>query len=237
MEESIYPKIAGLGLKEFCFISEPKALALSNESDLWTSKYNIWENMGYDWKLYQNDVELLRPVWIQCARNGFGSCGGDSDVEDGSRYFYLARRNDNVENLNDCNMEEANVIFSGNRSTMNLEDDAPDRMQAGKFSIITCKRFCKPDPQAVPWSAEISEVTIIGTKEDWRVRPISLIGSLYKIMQKFWPNRLVGCFGDIVNERFAIAFIADRVRFMMALFILNEVLGGGQGERTVFNFK
>ncbi|GKB07009.1 nucleotide-binding alpha-beta plait domain-containing protein [Tanacetum coccineum] len=185
----------------------------------------------------KNDVELLRPVWIQCARNGFGSCGGDSDVEDGSRYFYLARRNDNVENLNDCNMEEANVIFSGNRSTMNLEDDAPDRMQAGKFSIITCKRFCKPDPQAVPWSAEISEVTIIGTKEDWRVRPISLIGSLYKIMQKFWPNRLVGCFGDIVNERFAIAFIADRVRFMMALFILNEVLGGGQGERTVFNFK
>ncbi|GJW20087.1 RNA-directed DNA polymerase, eukaryota [Tanacetum coccineum] len=32
-------------------------------------------------------------------------------------------RNDNVENLNDCNKEEANVIFSGNRSTMNSKDD------------------------------------------------------------------------------------------------------------------
>ncbi|GJU71291.1 RNA-directed DNA polymerase, eukaryota, partial [Tanacetum coccineum] len=42
-------------------------------------------------------------------------------------------RNDNVENLNDCNMEEANVIFSGNRSTMNSKDDGADSVRSGNF--------------------------------------------------------------------------------------------------------
>ncbi|GKC09166.1 RNA-directed DNA polymerase, eukaryota [Tanacetum coccineum] len=42
-------------------------------------------------------------------------------------------RNDNVENLNDCNMEEANVIFSGNRSTMNSKDDGADSVRSGHF--------------------------------------------------------------------------------------------------------
>ncbi|GKA77636.1 nucleotide-binding alpha-beta plait domain-containing protein [Tanacetum coccineum] len=65
-----------------------------------------------------------------------GSCGGDSDVEevpdtlfekdgqyppgftpnegtDAASMHMEGGRNDNVENLNDCNMEEANVIFSG----------------------------------------------------------------------------------------------------------------------------
>ncbi|GKA08008.1 RNA-directed DNA polymerase, eukaryota [Tanacetum coccineum] len=85
-----------------------------------------------------------------------GSCGGDSDVEevpdtlfekdgqyppgftpnegtDAASMHMEGGRNDNVENLNDCNMEEANVIFSGNRSTMNSKDDGADSVRSGLF--------------------------------------------------------------------------------------------------------
>ncbi|GJR98447.1 RNA-directed DNA polymerase, eukaryota, partial [Tanacetum coccineum] len=53
-------------------------------------------------------------------------------------------------------------------------------------------------------------------------RPISLIGSLYKIIAKILTNRLVGVLGDIVNE-VQSAFIADR-QILDGPFILNEVL-------------
>ncbi|GKC55783.1 RNA-directed DNA polymerase, eukaryota [Tanacetum coccineum] len=53
-------------------------------------------------------------------------------------------------------------------------------------------------------------------------RPISLIGSLYKIIAKIWANRLVGVLGDIVNE-VQSAFIAER-QILDGPFILNEVL-------------
>ncbi|GJT61251.1 RNA-directed DNA polymerase, eukaryota, reverse transcriptase zinc-binding domain protein [Tanacetum coccineum] len=53
-------------------------------------------------------------------------------------------------------------------------------------------------------------------------RPISLIGSLYKIIAKIMVNRLVGVLGDIVNE-VQSAFIADR-QILDGPFILNEVL-------------
>ncbi|GJW39612.1 RNA-directed DNA polymerase, eukaryota [Tanacetum coccineum] len=54
-------------------------------------------------------------------------------------------------------------------------------------------------------------------------RPISLIGSLYKIIAKILANRLVVVvLGDIVNEAQS-AFIADR-QILDGPFILNEVL-------------
>ncbi|GJY04866.1 RNA-directed DNA polymerase, eukaryota [Tanacetum coccineum] len=53
-------------------------------------------------------------------------------------------------------------------------------------------------------------------------RPISLIGSVYKIIAKILANRLVGVLGDIVNE-VQSAFIADR-QILDGPFILNEVL-------------
>ncbi|GJT07142.1 RNA-directed DNA polymerase, eukaryota, reverse transcriptase zinc-binding domain protein [Tanacetum coccineum] len=53
-------------------------------------------------------------------------------------------------------------------------------------------------------------------------RPISLIGSLYKIIAKILANRLVVVLGDIVNE-VQSAFIADR-QILDGPFILNEVL-------------
>ncbi|GKE08990.1 RNA-directed DNA polymerase, eukaryota [Tanacetum coccineum] len=53
-------------------------------------------------------------------------------------------------------------------------------------------------------------------------RPISLVGSLYKIISKILANRLVGVLGDIVSE-VQSAFIADR-HILDSPFILNEVL-------------
>nr|GEZ94420.1 RNA-directed DNA polymerase, eukaryota, reverse transcriptase zinc-binding domain protein [Tanacetum cinerariifolium] len=52
-------------------------------------------------------------------------------------------------------------------------------------------------------------------------RPISLIGSLYKIIAKIFANRLVAVLGDIVNE-VQSAFVADR-QILEVPFILNEL--------------
>ncbi|GKA34947.1 RNA-directed DNA polymerase, eukaryota [Tanacetum coccineum] len=53
-------------------------------------------------------------------------------------------------------------------------------------------------------------------------RPISLIGSLYKIIAKILANHLVVVLGDIVNE-VQSAFVADR-KILDGPFILNEVV-------------
>ncbi|GJT35599.1 RNA-directed DNA polymerase, eukaryota [Tanacetum coccineum] len=52
-------------------------------------------------------------------------------------------------------------------------------------------------------------------------RPISLIGSLYKIIAKILANRLVMVLGDLVNE-VQSAFVADR-QILDGPFILNEI--------------
>ncbi|GJU30900.1 RNA-directed DNA polymerase, eukaryota [Tanacetum coccineum] len=53
-------------------------------------------------------------------------------------------------------------------------------------------------------------------------RPISLIGSIYKIIAKILSNRLVNVLGDIVNE-VQSAFIVER-QMLDGPFILNEIL-------------
>ncbi|GKA55504.1 hypothetical protein Tco_0754576 [Tanacetum coccineum] len=53
-------------------------------------------------------------------------------------------------------------------------------------------------------------------------RPISLIGSMYKIIAKILANRLVLVLGDLVNE-VQSAFIADR-QILDGSFILNEIV-------------
>ncbi|GKB01988.1 RNA-directed DNA polymerase, eukaryota [Tanacetum coccineum] len=53
-------------------------------------------------------------------------------------------------------------------------------------------------------------------------RPISLIGSLYKIIAKILANRLVGVLGDLVNE-VQSAFIVNR-QILDGPFILNELI-------------
>ncbi|GJT14950.1 RNA-directed DNA polymerase, eukaryota [Tanacetum coccineum] len=53
-------------------------------------------------------------------------------------------------------------------------------------------------------------------------RPISLIGSMYKIISKILANRLVMVLGDLVNE-VQYAFVADR-QILDGPFILNELV-------------
>nr|GFA09992.1 cysteine-rich receptor-like protein kinase [Tanacetum cinerariifolium] len=53
-------------------------------------------------------------------------------------------------------------------------------------------------------------------------RPISLIGSLYKIIAKILANRSVTVLGDVINE-IQSTFVADR-QILNGPFILNEVL-------------
>nr|GEW64745.1 RNA-directed DNA polymerase, eukaryota, reverse transcriptase zinc-binding domain protein [Tanacetum cinerariifolium] len=52
--------------------------------------------------------------------------------------------------------------------------------------------------------------------------PISLIGSIYKIVEKILANRLVTVLGDLVNE-IQSAFVADR-QILDGPFILNEIV-------------
>nr|GFB50336.1 cysteine-rich receptor-like protein kinase [Tanacetum cinerariifolium] len=53
-------------------------------------------------------------------------------------------------------------------------------------------------------------------------RPISLIGSLYKVIAKILTKRLVNVIGDLVNE-VQSAFVAER-QILDGPFILNEVI-------------
>nr|GEU80679.1 RNA-directed DNA polymerase, eukaryota, reverse transcriptase zinc-binding domain protein [Tanacetum cinerariifolium] len=68
--------------------------------------------------------------------------------------------------------------------------------------------------------ALISKVPDANLVKDFR--PISLIGSIYKIIAKILANRIVGVLGDIVNE-VQSAFIGER-QILDGPFILNEVL-------------
>ncbi|GJZ61623.1 RNA-directed DNA polymerase, eukaryota [Tanacetum coccineum] len=68
--------------------------------------------------------------------------------------------------------------------------------------------------------ALISKIPDANMVKDFR--PISLIGSVYKIIAKILSNRLVGILGDIVNE-VQSAFIAER-QILDGPFILNEVM-------------
>nr|GEY03949.1 RNA-directed DNA polymerase, eukaryota, reverse transcriptase zinc-binding domain protein [Tanacetum cinerariifolium] len=63
-------------------------------------------------------------------------------------------------------------------------------------------------------------------------RPISRIGSLYKIIAKILANRLVTVLGDVINE-IQLAFVADR-QILDSLFILNEVLHGNVVDAGMF---
>nr|GEY18578.1 RNA-directed DNA polymerase, eukaryota [Tanacetum cinerariifolium] len=81
----------------------------------------------------------------------------------------------------------------------------------------------------IPASCNASFIALIPKIPDANLvkdfRPISLIGSIYKIIAKILANRLVTVLGDIVNE-VQSAFIVGR-QIMDGPFILNEVLHWG----------
>nr|GEX83693.1 RNA-directed DNA polymerase, eukaryota, reverse transcriptase zinc-binding domain protein [Tanacetum cinerariifolium] len=71
---------------------------------------------------------------------------------------------------------------------------------------------------------------ILGANMVKDFRPISLIGIFYKIIAKVLTNRLVGVFGDIVNE-VQSAFIANR-QILDGPFIVNELFIGVKRRRN-----
>nr|GEW15622.1 RNA-directed DNA polymerase, eukaryota, reverse transcriptase zinc-binding domain protein [Tanacetum cinerariifolium] len=77
-----------------------------------------------------------------------------------------------------------------------------------------------------PKGCHFSFVALISKTQDTKIvqdfRPISLIGSLYKIIAKLLANRLVTVMGDLVNE-VQFAFIANQ-KFLDDPFILNEII-------------
>nr|GEV50238.1 RNA-directed DNA polymerase, eukaryota [Tanacetum cinerariifolium] len=83
------------------------------------------------------------------------------------------------------------------------------------FTHADIPKGCNPS-----FIALISKVSNANKVNDFR--PISLIGSIYKIIAKILVNRLVRVLGDIVNE-VQSTFIADR-KILDGPFILNEVL-------------
>ncbi|GKA80109.1 RNA-directed DNA polymerase, eukaryota [Tanacetum coccineum] len=86
----------------------------------------------------------------------------------------------------------------------------------------------------IPKGVNSSFIALIPKSPDAKMvkefRPISLIGSLYKIIGKILANRLVMVLGNIVNE-VQSAFVADR-QILDGPFILNEIFQWfGFGER------
>ncbi|GJS69804.1 RNA-directed DNA polymerase, eukaryota, reverse transcriptase zinc-binding domain protein [Tanacetum coccineum] len=77
-----------------------------------------------------------------------------------------------------------------------------------------------------PKGGNASFIALIPKMQDARVvkdfRPISLIGSVYKIIAKILANRLVGVLGDLIHE-VQSAFIANR-QILDGPFILDELI-------------
>ncbi|GKA83726.1 RNA-directed DNA polymerase, eukaryota [Tanacetum coccineum] len=105
------------------------------------------------------------------------------------------------------------------RAHINME--YPNTMTSVQQIGLGC-HFCG----AIPNGCNSSFIALIPKIPDANLvkdfRPISLIGSMYKIIAKILANRLVGVLGDIVNE-VQSAFIAER-QILNGPFILNEVL-------------
>nr|GFB04177.1 RNA-directed DNA polymerase, eukaryota [Tanacetum cinerariifolium] len=93
-----------------------------------------------------------------------------------------------------------------------------------KRAVWDCGIDKSPGPDGVTLGCNASFIALIPKIPDAKLvkdfRPISLIGSLYKIIAKILANRLVGVLGDLVSE-VQSAFVADR-QILDGPLILNE---------------
>ncbi|GKD51880.1 RNA-directed DNA polymerase, eukaryota, partial [Tanacetum coccineum] len=119
------------------------------------------------------------------------------------------------------NMHFPNILSSDQRVELEIEVSKKEIKKA----VWDCGIDKSPGPDGFTfgfyrryWKVIESDVVDVMVKD---YRPISLIGSLYKIIAKILANRLVNVLGDIVNE-VQLAFIADR-QILDGPFILNEL--------------
>ncbi|GJT13925.1 RNA-directed DNA polymerase, eukaryota, reverse transcriptase zinc-binding domain protein [Tanacetum coccineum] len=105
-----------------------------------------------------------------------------------------------------------------NLSPMNLGNAFAHDNVGGDDCFFTCGE--------IPKGCNSTFIALIPKNPDANMvkdfRPISLIGSIYKIIAKILTNRLVGVLGDIVNE-VQSAFISER-QILDGPFILNEIM-------------
>nr|GEV59685.1 hypothetical protein [Tanacetum cinerariifolium] len=91
----------------------------------------------------------------------------------------------------------------------------------------------------IPKGGNSSFIALILKLQDAKLvkdfRPISLIGSLYKIIAKTLANRLVGVLGDIVNE-VQSAFVFNR-QILDGPFILNDLIHWSLMFKCLWHFR
>ncbi|GJZ68953.1 RNA-directed DNA polymerase, eukaryota, reverse transcriptase zinc-binding domain protein [Tanacetum coccineum] len=95
-----------------------------------------------------------------------------------------------------------------------------------KRVVWDCGSDKSPGPDGFTFGSNSSFIALIPKTSDANMvkdfRPISLIGSMYKIIAKILANRLVFVLGDLVNE-IQSAFVADR-QILDGPFIMNEII-------------
>nr|GEY33681.1 cysteine-rich receptor-like protein kinase [Tanacetum cinerariifolium] len=96
----------------------------------------------------------------------------------------------------------------------------------GRCEIVRIDKAPGQDARVIPKGGNSSFITLIPKVPNANMvkdfRPISLIGSLYKIIAKILANRLVIVLGTLVNETRS-ALVADR-QILDGPFILNELI-------------
>nr|GFA61392.1 RNA-directed DNA polymerase, eukaryota, reverse transcriptase zinc-binding domain protein [Tanacetum cinerariifolium] len=95
-------------------------------------------------------------------------------------------------------------------------------IQKDVMAAVKCFFHYRSIPKGCNSSFKALIPKIHGAKMVKDFRPISLIGSLYKIIAKILANQMVTVLGDVINE-IQSAFVTDR-QILDGPFILNEVL-------------
>ncbi|GJY56466.1 RNA-directed DNA polymerase, eukaryota, partial [Tanacetum coccineum] len=139
-----------------------------------------------------------------------------------------------------CNIRSIRGVMVDGKPMATLQMEFPNQIQLEQRNDLEsdvtndeikkagweCGTDKAPRPDDLPNGCNSSFIALIPKIPDANLvkdfRPISLIGSIYKIIAKILTNRLVGVMGGIVNE-VQSAFIADR-QILDGPFILNEML-------------
>nr|GEX99114.1 RNA-directed DNA polymerase, eukaryota, reverse transcriptase zinc-binding domain protein [Tanacetum cinerariifolium] len=132
---------------------------------------------------------------------------------------------------------DGNVEVVNKRMEVELESDVFN--EEIKRAFWDCWIDKSPSPDGFTFGCNSSFIALIPNIPDANTvkdfRPISPIGSLYKIVAKILANRLVSVLGDIINE-VQSAFIAGR-QILDGLFILNEVLQCVSGFKAALDLR
>nr|GEW62459.1 RNA-directed DNA polymerase, eukaryota, reverse transcriptase zinc-binding domain protein [Tanacetum cinerariifolium] len=125
---------------------------------------------------------------------------------------------------NDSNIDTlVHVLDCFYRASADLEIDVSN--EEIKKAVWDCGIDKSPGPDGFTFGSNSSFIALIpktpGSNMVKDFRPISLIGSFYKIIAKILANHLIFILGDIVNE-VQSAFVANR-QILDCPFILNEL--------------